>query len=288
MTAYGGGKARLGKQIYKAIKEIQEKMNWYSDTYIEPFCGMLGVAKYFISFPGEKLAKKESPECLKKKSVSSKRRSRARRISSMTDYKKIILSDANKDIILMWKKLKRGGWTLPRTCGREKYEDLKASKKHSADRGFYGVSCAYSGIFFAGYRPKSKRQNFFKKSRENISETGKLLKLNSRRIKLTCSSYRDFKPKGMTIYCDPPYEDNKFNIKHFNDFDSKLFWDTMRKWSKDNLVIISEYKAPKDFKCVWKKDTKSVFSGKSKTRVEKLFMYLPDLPDKPRKSIKKI
>ena len=42
----------------------------------------------------------------------------------MTDYKKIILSDANKDIILMWKKLKRGG-TLIMFFDLWKITDLK-------------------------------------------------------------------------------------------------------------------------------------------------------------------
>lgn len=242
MVSYGGGKARLGKAIYKAIKEIEEEKKWESDVYFEPFCGMLGVAKHFI-------------------------------YDSQSD-KKIILSDANKDIVLLWNKLKKGGWTLPETCTRDKYEKLKYSKRHTAERGFYGVSCAYSGIFFAGYRPKSlSGQNFFQSSRKNIIDTGKLLHQASRKIKILNSSYLKFEPKGMTIYCDPPYEDNRFNIEHFNDFDSKLFWDTMRKWSKDNLVIISEYKAPKDFKCVWKKDMKSVFSGKTVPRTEKLFIW---------------
>lgn len=241
MTSYGGGKARLGKEIYKAIIEIEEKKEWKSDVYFEPFCGMLGVAKHFSPF---------------------------------NDYKKIILSDVNKDIVLLWNKLKRGGWTLPEACTRDEYEKFKYSKRHTAERGFYGVSCAYSGIFFAGYRTKSTSgQNFFKASRKNITETGELLHRHSRKIKIINSSYLKFEPKGMTIYCDPPYQDNRFNIEHFNDFDSKLFWDTMRKWSKDNLVIISEYKAPKDFKCVWEKDLKSVFSGKTAPRTEKLFIY---------------
>lgn len=254
MTSYGGGKARLGKEIYKAIKEIEEEKEWESDVYFEPFCGMLGVAKHFI-------------DDIRRADSESQRDDRLL-------YKKIILSDANKDIVLLWNKLKRGGWTLPKTCTRDKYEKLKYSKRHTAERGFYGVSCAYSGIFFAGYRPKSPSgQNFFQSSRKNIIETGKLLHRASRKIKILNSSYLKFDPKGMTIYCDPPYEDNRFNIEHFNDFDSKLFWDTMRKWSKDNLVIISEYKAPKDFKCVWKKDMKSVFSGKTATRTEKLFVY---------------
>jgi site-specific DNA-adenine methylase len=244
MTSYGGGKARLGKEIYKVIKEIEDEKEWESESYFEPFCGMLGVAKHFIN-------------------------------ERDINYNKIILSDANKDIILLWNKLKRGNWELPKTCTREKYESLKYSNRHTAERGFYGVSCAYSGIFFAGYRPKSHRngQNFFKSSRKNIKEIGDLIHSKKRHLKIINSSYLKFKPKGMTIYCDPPYEDNRFNIEHFKDFDSNLFWDTMRKWSKDNLVVISEYKAPKDFKCIWKKDMKSVFSGKTSSRTEKLFVY---------------
>jgi DNA adenine methylase len=240
--SYGGGKAKIGRQIYNAIKEIQEKMNWNSDIYFEPFCGMMNVSKYFIE----------------------------------ENDKKIILSDANKDIVLLWNKLKKGGWSVPDCCTKEKYKQLKYSKKHTAERGFYGVSCAYSGIFFAGYRTKSiTGQDFFQSSRKNIIDIGNLLHCYSRKIKILNSSYLTFEPKGMIIYCDPPYEDNKFNIEHFNDFDSPLFWDTMRKWSKDNLVIISEYKAPQDFKCVWMKSITSVFSRKTTTRIEKLFMYSP-------------
>ena len=132
MTAYGGGKARLGKQIYKAIREIEEKRGWKANTYFEPFCGMLGVAKHFL--------------CEGRNSVEQ--------------YKKYILSDANKDIVLMWKRLKRGGWSLPRTCTRERYEELKYSKRHSAERGFYGVSCAYSGIFLRDTDRKVGRETF--------------------------------------------------------------------------------------------------------------------------------
>ena len=238
MTTYGGGKARIGKQIYEVIKELQEETGYDNTTYLEPFCGMLGVAKYFIE----------------------------------DNRQKIILNDINKDIILMWNKLKRGGWTLPKKCNREKYTELKYSKKHSAERGFYGTACAYSGIFFAGYRPTSGGRNFFKNSRDNIKKLGESIHKNKRRVKFTSHSYNKFKPKGMTIYCDPPYKNNKFNTEHFNDFDHDLFWETMRKWSRHNLVIISEYTAPKDFKCIWKKQMNSTFGKKMSPRTEKLFI----------------
>jgi hypothetical protein len=48
----------------------------------------------------------------------------------------------------------------------------------------------------------------------------------------------------------------------------------MRNWSKNNIVIISEYNAPVDFKCVWEQKVKLDIcdaDNKKKDRIEKLF-----------------
>jgi hypothetical protein len=55
----------------------------------------------------------------------------------------------------------------------------------------------------------------------------------------------------MLIYCDPPYKSTEGYST--GEFDNDLFWETMRKWSKNNCVFISEESAPSDFKVVWKK-----------------------------------
>lgn len=50
----------------------------------------------------------------------------------------------------------------------------------------------------------------------------------------------------------------------------------MREWSKNNTIIISEYKAPEDFKCVGYIKTKTDINnknGKKSERIEKLFQY---------------
>ena len=74
-------------------------------------------------------------------------------------------------------------------------------------------------------------------------------KLKQYLLNFKCCSYDFWNPKGAFIYCDPPYADtgqSYFSTK----FDSDKFWETVRKWSKNNIVIVSEYKAPDDFKCV--------------------------------------
>ena len=231
MPSYGGGKAKLGAEIADIIHEIELANNWDGD-YFEPFCGLLGVGMHFAE-----------------------------------DGRKVIACDANEDLILMLKSLQKG-WTPPKTCSRDKYEKIKNSPMHSAERGFIGIACAYSGIFFAGYRMKDNNQDYFNNTRNG------LINMNLENVKfLASNSYTKFEPAGMTIYCDPPYRGNTFKCEHFDDFDHDEFWDTMRAWSKNNLVIISEYTAPSDFKCVWSKKMKTTFNSTNKTkRIEKLFM----------------
>ena len=69
-------------------------------------------------------------------------------------------------------------------------------------------------------------------------------------------------------------------------FDNDEFWDIMRKWSKNNLVVVSETDAPEDFIEIWNMDryrsaaqsTKTRFSEKSEKpsetrKIEKLFIH---------------
>ena len=234
MPIYQGGKAKIGKEIAKQIEMVEDIIG-YQGQYFEPFCGLLGVGIHFAR-----------------------------------EGRSVLANDINNDLILMLKTIKNG-WNPPRACSKKKYEEFRNSKVHSAERGFYGFACAYSGIFYAGYRVKSGERNFFNTFRSSLLQMKPVLQ----NVKFTNKSYADFRPKGMTIYCDPPYLDNSFGTKHFDDFNFKQFWQTMRKWSKDNLVFISEYQAPNDFRCIWKKKLKSGFNGntKRKKRTEKLFIY---------------
>lgn len=55
------------------------------------------------------------------------------------------------------------------------------------------------------------------------------------------------------IYCDPPYANTK-QFANSQNFNYDEFWETMRQWSKNNYVLISELEAPDDFICIWQKD----------------------------------
>lgn len=80
--------------------------------------------------------------------------------------------------------------------------------------------------------------------------------------------------QGCVIYCDPPYEGTK-KYGNAKDFDYLEFWETMRKWSRhNNIVLISELQAPDDFITIWEKEVDRSMKAKEHFRAtEKLFMW---------------
>jgi DNA adenine methylase len=92
-------------------------------------------------------------------------------------------------------------------------------------------------------------------------------------------SYETFDPINYLVYCDPPYNRtiNNNPSKYLNTFNSNIFWKTMRKWSKHNLVFVSEESAPKDFIEIWRKNVFRNPGNNSKGRknkhTDKLFIH---------------
>lgn len=244
--SYQGGKQKLGKRIYEVLDTIEE---YFEDdnrlNYLEPFVGFCGVIKHFGDEGGRKL----------------------------------MGCDANKDIIAMWKATQRN-WKPPTTCSKQKYERLKNSKQThsgSAERGFIGVACSYSGIFYVGFRgTQTFRNNGKDRTVSSAAMTARSVNKIAPMIKnvnFKVAKYQNLKPKNMLIYCDPPYASNDYQQSSFFDFDSEKFWEIMREWSEDNIVVISEYKAPKDFKMIWQSKTNVMHHGKKNIKVEKLFVH---------------
>ena len=72
--------------------------------------------------------------------------------------------------------------------------------------------------------------------------------------------YKDLNPKNLMIYCNPPYAYSKYptkyrrHVKKYDVFDNNAFWDIVRKWSKNNIVVVSELIAPDDFVEIWNFD----------------------------------
>ena len=82
--------------------------------------------------------------------------------------------------------------------------------------------------------------------------------------------YRNLKCNGCVIYCDPPYAGT---TGYVDSFDNEEFWNVVREWSKNNIVLVSEQVAPPDFKVVWQKDIVRTQDNQSRKIItEKLFI----------------
>lgn len=173
----------------------------------------------------------------------------------------------------MYKELQKG-WTPPTNLSKEEYEYIKNNKDEKPYlTGFVGFGCSFAGKWFGGYAKDNTGRNYCLNAYNSILKKME----NLQNTYFDCKDYRELNPEGYLIYCDPPYEGTtKYSKSLVGEFDSSEFWGLMRKWSKKNTIIISEYNAPEDFKVIWQQEVKLDIrdsQNKKKVRIEKLYSY---------------
>lgn len=183
--------------------------------------------------------------------------------------------DINKYIISVLVGL-RDGIVPPKEVSKEQYIDIKNNKDQYPDFlvGYVGFELSFGSKWFGGYVKRCD-----KKKHGDIYSYNHCIKQapNLKDIQFECLDFRELKNlHGCVIYCDPPYKNTtNYSVK---DFPYEDFYNWCREMSKDNIVLISEYDMPDDFKCIWKKEMKVTLSSQRKTndekdsRVEKLFI----------------
>lgn len=179
--------------------------------------------------------------------------------------------DKHPYLIAMYQELQKG-WEPPKELTKEEYDHIKTNPDEKPYlTGFVGFGCSFAGKWFGGYAKDSTGRNFCLNAYNSIMRKMK----GFQDTKFECKSYKDINPSGALIYCDPPYAGTtQYSKQLVGDFDSDEFWATMREWSKKNIVVVSEYNAPEDFKCAWEQKVKLDIrdkDNKKKDRVEKLF-----------------
>ena len=235
---YLGGKHGIGKLISIFLSK-QCPPNTVNG-YLEPFCGSLGVFKNMTNL----------------------------------GYKTYIASDIQPDLIEMWKKIQKNILKIPKSISENEYNKLKNTKSPNALKAVAGFGLSFGGKYFAGYAQKwagNSGRNFLEEFKTSINKIQPLISKSN--VKFFNKSFTNFTPNNMLIYCDPPYK-NTVGYQT-GEFNHDEFWEIMRKWSKKNYVFISEEKAPKDFKVVWKKNKRRTLNATTRSnKMEKLFVYI--------------
>ena len=160
---------------------------------------------------------------------------------------------------------------LPDTVSEDYYKSLKGTPPNLIS-SWIRYTCSFGGRFDEGYARSYIGRNYALESKRNAQKQSPLLQ-GIDFIKGSYDEYSHF--ENCLIYCDPPYENTK-SYKTGN-FDHNKFWEWCRKMSANNIVFISEYKAPDDFYCVWEGEIKTNFASQRKEAthkaVERLFRF---------------
>ena len=236
---YMGSKNRIAKEILPIILKDRKENQWY----IEPFCGGCNM-----------IDKVNDNFC--------------------------IANDSNEYLIEMFIKLKLG-WIPDKEISREMYMEIKKNKDKYPKWlvGWTGFNCSYGGDWFKGYAGKTQTKKGIRDYQDEAFRNVMKQVKNISNINFTNFSYEklDYPTKSI-IYCDPPYENTTKYLQN-KGFNHVKFWEWCRNMIiQGHTIFVSEYNAPKDFECVWKKEVKSSLSangkvGGNKVSIERLFVY---------------
>ena len=185
-----------------------------------------------------------------------------------------IANDINWHLIEMWKVLVYAEWQPPEFLTWDQYQDIKNNKDYYPSElvGFVGIACSYAGKWFGGF---ARGNDSFDNPRNYCDESRRNVLKQVDGLRGTIFYNREYSkfyiPENSIVYCDPPYQ-NTTKYKDAN-FNHEIFWDWIREMSKYHKVFVSEYSAPKDFKCVWEKSVNSSLDKDtgSKQGTERLF-----------------
>lgn len=172
---------------------------------------------------------------------------------------------------------------LPTFVTKEHYSEVRKSYNTQDKKfedwyiGAIGFLASYNGRFFDGgysglVKTKSGNiRNYYDEAKRNLEQQSK----NLNDIKFKHCDYSDINKflKGFVIYCDPPYKGTK-QYGSSKNFHHDNFWEWVRYMSKNNIVLVSECQAPKDFKVIWEQEVlRTVDNTKRIKSTEKLYVF---------------
>lgn len=183
-----------------------------------------------------------------------------------------VAADGNEALVALYQAL-QCGWEPPGAISEEQYMQCKERQDMTDPMtAFCGIGCSFSGKWFCGYA-KSGTRNYAANAKSSLK--AQLPRIHD--VIFSHGLFHQWQPRNALVYCDPPYA-NTTQYGAFNGFDHDLFWQTMREWvAAGNTVIVSEYSAPPDFKCVHEMQSQMGLTsgdmGKRTKRIERMFMH---------------
>lgn len=221
---YMGGKGRLAPDIASKINSIAFCEN--ITDYYEPFMGGCSVGE-LVNIPNR------------------------------------YFSDINPWVVALFNKIQNDMFEY-KYVTREEWHDVKENAKGHTNKypdwyyGWVGFCCSFRAVTFQAYGGEYIDKTTNKKVNPQIQCYNSLLRerelLNNAKFRV-CSYDEIGEPYHAIIYCDSPYKgthgymntgDSCSKSTRKTDFDSVAYDEWLIRMSKNNLVIISEYRMNPD------------------------------------------
>lgn len=156
---------------------------------------------------------------------------------------------------------------IPEYVSEETFKSYKGRPAETIT-SFVRTTSAYSGLF-GNVMARGSNRNYALEAKNNaIKQSLKIQDVN-----FECNNYINLDFENCVIYCDPPYKGaRKYPQNEIFDYDK--FYEWCLNQSRNNLIFISEYNMPNQFRLVWEGDvttTNNNVDGKSFKAREKLF-----------------
>lgn len=190
-----------------------------------------------------------------------------------------LASDIHPELIALWKALQKG-WIPPDEVSEEEYKRVRENKNvDPAYYAFVGFGLSWGGKWWGGYArdsadPEVENRSYALSARRSLLAKIKYLQ-DVHFFVFDFLKYDLPLPSGTLIYCDPPYVDTT-SYDAIDKWEPDIFWNKVREYkARGCIVVVSEYRAPDDFKCVREFDAQLTLhpkEGESRERVERLFM----------------
>ena len=186
-------------------------------------------------------------------------------------------ADVHKYQIALLQELAKG-WKPPREVSESMYLSVKEHPEKYPDYlvGYIGYQISFGGKWFAGYsRDKQGIRNYADEAYRNVTKQQERLKgITFFQADFRVHTLKDY--SGYVIYCDIPYKGTTKYAQR--DFPYEEFYAWAKMMSLNNVVLISEYAMPDDFRCIWQRKVKTLISSTKERgdmgneRTEKLFI----------------
>jgi DNA adenine methylase len=182
---------------------------------------------------------------------------------------KIVMASDKLKCMITTLQAVQNGYIPPSTTTKAEYDKVRFEDDNPL-KSFLHILCNRSGRIAEREFHEAMERELLKMPRKTFKRA-----IDLQGIQFYECDYKDWTyVKGALIYCDPPYINNfKTWPKNYKGFDHKEFWEWCRIMSANNIVIISEYSAPSDFKEIWSKTFINYNYKSTKLVTEKLFIY---------------